>query len=331
MIAANLPTLLQTFFTDRLLKQREMSTNTIASYRDTFRLLIRFAAQRLKKQPSQLEIEQLDAAFIGKFLEHLEEGRGNGARTRNTRLAAIRTFYRYVALNEPAYSLLCQQVLAIPNKRFERRPIEFLHRDEIQALLNAPNTSTWLGRRDRTLLLVATQTGLRVSEITGLRRRDVVFDHGAHVRCEGKGRKQRCTPLRKEAERALRTWMKEQGGQDDDSVFPSLRGGQLSRDAVERLVTKHATAAAKKCPTLKNKNVTPHSLRHSAAMDLLHHGVDRTVIALWLGHECVQTTQMYLHADLRIKEEALARTAPLDVKQARYRPSDPLLSFLEGL
>lgn len=331
MIAANLPTLIQTFFTDRLLRQREMSPNTIASYRDTFRLLLRFAAQQLKKQPSQLEIEQLDAAFIGEFLEHLEEGRGNCARTRNTRLAAIRTFYRYVALNEPAYSLLCQQVLAMPNKRFERRPIEFLHRDEIEALLAAPDISTWFGRRDRTLLLVAAQTGLRVSEITALRRKDVVLERGAHVRCKGKGRKERCTPLRKEAEHALQAWLKEKGGQDDDPVFPSLRGGQLSRDAVERLVAKHATAAATQCPTLKNKKVTPHTLRHSSAMDLLHHGVDRTVIALWLGHECVQTTQMYLHADLRIKEQALARTTPLGVKLGHYRPGDALLSFLEGL
>jgi site-specific recombinase XerD len=331
MITATLPTLIQSFFTDRLLRQRAMSPNTVASYRDTFRLLLRFAAQRLNKQPSQLEIEQLNAAFIGEFLEHLEEGRGNGARTRNTRLAAIRTFYRYVALSEPAYSLLCQQVLAIPNKRFERRPIEFLHRDEIEALLAAPDTSTWIGRRDRTLLLVATQTGLRVSEITALRRKDVVLERGAHVRCDGKGRKERCTPLRKETETALRNWLKEQDGQDDDPVFPALRGDQLSRDAVERLVAKHTATASTKCPTLENKKVTPHTLRHSSAMDLLQHGVDRTVIALWLGHECVQTTQMYLHADLRVREEALARTAPLDVKQARYRPDDRLLSFLEGL
>jgi len=236
-----------------------------------------------------------------------------------------------VALNEPAYALLCQRVLAIPNKRFERRPIEFLHGDEVDALLKAPDGATWTGRRDRTLLLVAIQTGLRVSELIGLRCKDVILGRGAHVRCDGKGRKLRSTPLRKDAELALTAWLRERNGGNDEVVFPSIRGGPLSRDAVERLVAKHTATAATRCATLKNKRVTPHTLRHSAAMDLLQHGVDRSVIALWLGHEQVETTQMYLHADMRLKEEALRHTTPTGAPPTRYRPGDDLLSFLEGL
>ena len=236
-----------------------------------------------------------------------------------------------MALNEPTHALLCQRVLAVPNKRYERRPIEFLHSDEMDALLEAPDSATWTGRRDRTLLLVAVQTGLRVSEILGLRCKDVILGRGAHVRCEGKGRKQRCTPLRKDAELALKAWLRERNGANDAVAFPTIPGGPLSRDAIERLVAKHTAVAAKRCATLKGKRLTPHSLRHSAAMDLLHHGVDRTVIALWLGHEHVETTQMYLHADMHLKEEALRHTTPTGVRPRRYRPSDDLLSFLEGL
>lgn len=331
MIAPSLPALLQSFFTDRLLQQRRASPNTIASYRDTFRLLLRFAAERLGKAPSKLELEQLNVSLVAEFLEHLEEDRGSSARTRNARLAAIRSFFQYVVLNEPAHALLCQRVLAIPNKRHERRPIEFLHSDEIEAVLEAPDRSTWTGRRDRTLILVAVQTGLRVSEILGLRRKDVVMGRESHVRCEGKGRKRRFTPLRRDSQLALKAWLRERDGQDDDPVFPSIRGGPLSRDAVERLVTKHTATAAMNCPTLEGKKVTPHTLRHSAAMDLLQNGVDRSVIALWLGHESVETTQMYLHADMRLKEEALRHTTPTGGSPGRYRPSDDLLTFLEGL
>lgn len=331
MTSASFPALVQGFFTDRLLRQRRASPHTIAGYRDTFRLLLRFAAERLRKPPTELTIDNLDASFIGNFLDHLEVSRGNSARTRNARLAAIRSFFRYVALSEPACALLCQRVLAMPNKRHERRCVEFLTRTEVQAVLTAPDASTWTGRRDRTLLLVAVQTGLRVSELINLRSQDVVLGTGAHVRCEGKGRKQRCTPLRKDAAAMVKTWMRERRGLPDDPVFPSLRGGPLSRDAVERLVAKYTATARRRCPSLARKRVTPHVLRHTAAMDLLQHGVDRSVIALWLGHESPETTQMYLHADLRIKERALARTAPTDVKPGRYRPSDGLLTFLEAL
>jgi len=331
MISADLPSLIQSFFTDRLLRQRQASPHTIAGYRDCFRLLLHFAKERLGKVPSKLRVEDLDAPFIGLFLDHLESVRKNSARTRNARLGAIHSFFQYVALEEPAHALHSQRILAVPNKRHERRPIEFLNRGEIDTLLAIPNRSTWIGRRDRTHLLVAVQTGLRVSELIGLNCQDVVLRTGAHVRCLGKGRKQRCTPLRPETAKMLEAWLRERNGLADHPVFPSIRGARLSRDAIERLITKYTHLAEPTCPSLKRKKVSPHVLRHAAAMDLLQHGVDRSVIALWLGHESVETTQMYLHADLRLKEKALSRTAPLGVKPTRYRPDDKLLAFLENL
>lgn len=331
MISANLPSLLQSFFTERLLRQRQASPHTIAGYRDSFRLLLQFAKDRLGKAPSKIRVEDLDATFLGLFLEHLQDARKNSARTRNARLAAIHSFFQYVALEEPAYALHCQRILAMPNKRHERRPIEFLNREEFDALLAVPDLSTWLGRRDRALLLVAVQTGLRVSELIGLNCQDVVLGTGAHVRCLGKGRKQRCTPLRPETTRMLDAWLRERHGQPEQPVFPSIRGGRLSRDAIERLITKYTNVAKQTCPSLNRKKVSPHVLRHAAAMDLLQHGVDRSVIALWLGHESMETTQMYLHADMRLKEKALSRTTPLGVKPGRYRPDDKLLAFLESL
>jgi integrase/recombinase XerD len=325
------PALLQAFFTDRLIRQRSASPHTIASYRDCFRLLLHFAAEELAKDPSGLRIEDLDVPFIIEFLDHVEKDRGNSVRSRNARLAAIHSFFRYVSFCEPAYADLCRRILAIPSKRHERRPIEFLRREEIDALLAAPDTATWTGRRDRTFLLVAVQTGLRISELIGLRCKDVVLGTGAHVRCEGKGRKQRCTPLRREAAAPMVSWLREREGEPEDPVFPSIRGGALSRDAVERLVQRHCKVAQRQCPSLERKRVTPHVLRHTAAMELLHHGVDRSVIALWLGHESVETTHMYLHADMRLKEQALSRMAPVDVKPYRYQPHTQLLAFLESL
>ena len=331
MISASFPSLLQSFFTDRLLSQRQASPHTIAGYRGCFRLLLQFAKERLGKMPSQLRIEDLDAPFIGLFLDYLESTRNNSARTRNVRLGAIHSFFRYVTLEEPAHALHCQRILAVPNKRHEQRPIDFLNREEIDALLAVPNRSTWMGHRDRTLLLVAVQTGLRVSELIGLKCQDVVLGTGAHVRCLGKGRKQRCTPLRPETAKMLEAWLRERHGKPEDPVFPSIRGEKLSRDAIERLITKYTHLAAQICLSLKGKRVSPHVCRHSAAMDLLQHGVDRSVIALWLGHESAETTQMYLHADMRLKEKALSRTEPLGIKPARYRPDDQLLAFLESL
>lgn len=331
MMCACFPALLQSFFTDRLLRQRQASPHTIAGYRDCFRLLLQFAKERLGKMPSQLRVEDLDAPFIGLFLENLESTRNNSARTRNARLGAVHSFFRYVALEEPSYSLHCQRILAMPNKRYDRRPIDFLNREEVDALLAGSNPATWIGNRDRVLLLVAVQTGLRVSELVKLNCQDVVLGTGAHVRCAGKGRKQRCTPLRPETAIMLDAWLRRRAGKPDDPAFPSIRGGRLSRDAVEHIISKYAHLAARTCPSLKQKNVSPHVLRHSAAMDLLYHGVDRAVIALWLGHESAESTQMYFHADMRLKEKALSRTEPLGIKLVRYRPDDQLLAFLESL
>jgi integrase/recombinase XerD len=259
-----------------MLRQRQASPHTVAGYRDCFRLLLKFAQERLHKSPSQLRIEDLDAPFIGLFLDHLESTRKNSARTRNVRLGAIHSFFRYVTLEEPAQALHCQRILAVPNKRHVRTPIEFLSREEIDALLAVPNRSTWIGRRDRTLILIAVQTGLRVSELIGLTRQDIVLGTGAHVRCLGKGRKLRCTPLRPETARMVGAWLRERHGQPEDPVFPSIRGSRLSRDAIECLLTKYAHLAAPSCPSLKRKKVSPHICRHAAAMDLLHHGVDRS-------------------------------------------------------
>ena len=264
------------------------------------------------------------------FLSFVESERGNSARTRNARLSAIRSFFTYVAVHEPQLLHHCQRVLAMPSKRHEKRTIDYLTREEIEALLDAPDLSTWYGRRDRTLLMLAVQTGLRVSELIHLARSDVVLGAGAHVRCVGKGRKERSTPIRRDCAEALRAWLAEHGGQAGDPLFVSNRGERLSRDAVERLVRRHADEAAKARPTLKRKRVTPHVLRHSAAMQLLQNGVDRTVIALWLGHESVETTQMYVHADIQLKERALAKTQPVALPPGRYRPTDDLLAFLES-
>jgi len=325
------PGMLESFFTDRLMRQRQASPNTIASYRDSFCLLFNFAKKRLNKEPSSLSIENLNAPFIGSFLNHIEKDRGNCSRSRNVRLAAIHSFFKYVALQDPAHSALIQQVLAIPTKKYERKPIDFLTKPEIDALIAVPDRSTWNGRRDRTLFLLAIQTGLRVSELIGLTCNDIVLGSGAHVRCKGKGRKDRCTPLRKELVAALRSWLQERSGQPNDPLFPNARGGFLSRDGVEYLLAKHVAVARQKCPSLQKKRISPHVLRHTAAMELLQHGVDRAVIALWLGHESWDTTQVYVHANLEMKEKALAKTTPINVKPGRYQPDDQLLAFLKSL
>lgn len=323
--------LLKSFFTDRLLGQRNASPHTIASYRDTFRLLLAFAQDRLRKLPTTVAFDDLDAPFIGRFLDQLETGRGNTPRSRNIRLAAIHSFFKYVALEDPSRGALAQRVLGIPCKRHKTKPIDFLTRPEIEALLAAPDPKTWMGRRDRTLLLVAAQTGLRASELIGLRCQDVTLGTGAHVQCTGKGRKQRCTPLRKDAVVALRAWLRERHGQPADTLFPNARGQPLSHDGLAYLLAKHVATARHGCASLVNKRVSPHVLRHSLAMELLQHGVDRSVIALWLGHETVDTVQVYLHANLEIKEQALAKTKPFNGQPGRYRPDDQLLAFLQGL
>jgi site-specific recombinase XerD len=327
----SLQALLQRFFTDRLMTQLEASPNTIAGYRDTFRLLLRYAGTRLNRTPTALRIEDIDAGLVGDFLSHVEKVRRNSARSRNTRLAAIRSFYHFVAMNEPAYALHCQRILAMPSKRHVRRTVNFIDRAEMDALLAVPDPTSWIGRRDGAILLLLLQTGLRVSELVNLNCHDVVYGPGAHVRCEGKGRKERCTPLRRETAKAMQAWLRERAGQDGDPVFPTMRGDRLSRDAVEHLVRKYTLSASKSCRSLQAKRVSPHTLRHSTAMDLLHNGIDRTVIALWLGHESVETTQVYIHADMRLKERALARVAATKTRPGRYKPDDALLGFLESL
>ncbi len=326
-----LSTLLQSFFTDRLMKQRQASPHTIASYRDTFRLLLEFADQQLKKPPSKLDFDDLTAPFIGAFLNHIQSDRRNGTRTRNLRLTAIRSFFHYAAFQEPGRSAHIQRVLAIPTKRQDRPLIDFLTQPEIAALLAAPDKNTWSGRRDQALLILAIQTGLRLAELIGLRRCDIVITSGAHVRCYGKGRKERCTPLTKQTIAVMKNWLKERKGADDDVVFPNARGTRFSPDGVQYLLAKHVKTAQKTCPSLKNKRVSPHVLRHTAAMELLQAGVDHSVIALWLGHESAETTMIYLQADLALKEKILARMKPLDVKTGRYQPGDKLLQFLNAL
>jgi integrase/recombinase XerD len=323
--------LLEAFFTDRLQRQRNASPHTIAAYRDTFRLLLVFARDRLRKPPTDLPLGDLDASLVVAFLQHLERERGNCVRTRNARLAAIRSFFRFVALQEPAHSALAQRVLAIPTKKTERKLVTSLNCAEQEALLAAPDRTTWLGRRDHAITLLLLQTGLRVSELRDLRCEDVALSTGAHLRCRGKGRKERCTPLTRETVSVLRAWLVERRGLPTDPVFPSRRGAALSRDAVERLITKSAEIAGAACTSLRAKRVTPHVLRHTTAVSLLQAGNDRAVIALWLGHESVETTQMYLDADLSMKERALARTAPLRAGPGRYRPDDSLLAFLSQL
>ncbi len=331
MTIATFPALLPRFFTDRLLGQLGASPHTVASYRDAFRLLVCFASERLGRPPCELQLEVFSAAFLGEFLDHLQRDRGNGTRTRNTRLAAVRAFFRYVSFTEPSHAPDCQRVLAIPTKRHDHRPVAFLVEAEVRALVDAPDLNRWIGRRDRTLLLVAAQTGLRNSEIRFLQRRDVQLDTGAHVRCTGKGRKTRCTPLRSDVAEAVEAWLSELGDAPDNPVFPSSRGGPLSEDALQRLVARHAATARKTCPSLQGKNVTPHTLRHSAAMDLLRRGVDLTVIALWLGHESTETTQVYLHADMELKEQALGHATTTGSPPDRFQATDSLLTFLEGL
>lgn len=331
MTSSNFPSLLQRFFTDRLVGQLGASPHTIAAYRDSFRLLLRFVKATLKRAPSAVRVEDLDVTFLSKFLDHLESTRHNTTRTRNNRLSALHAFFRYVAISEPSLGLQCQRILAMPVKRYDHHPVEFLTEDECAALVAAPNLSTWIGRRDRALLLLAMQTGLRNSEITGLRQEDVEMGTGAHVRCLGKGRKQRCTPLRPDVVAVLRGWLSELRGKPTDPIFPSARGGRLSADALQRLVSRHVSTARRACPSLAAKHVKPHTLRHAAAMALLQRGVDLTVIALWLGHESTETTQIYLHADMQLKERALAHTTARGLPPARFRPADPLLAFLEGL
>ena len=331
MSTPTFPILLERFFTQRLIQQRQASAHTIASYRDTFRLLLKFVQKRLRKAPSTLSLEDIDASIVVDFLDELEKVRKVTPRTRNLRLTAIHSFFRYVAFEAPAHAAQIQRVLAVPPKRFARKLVPFLTRPEVDALLAAPDQRTWSGRRDHALILLAVQTGLRLAELTGLRRQDLHLETGAHVRVIGKGRKERCTPLSKNTRSVLVAWLREPPRQSDQPVFPNARGDRLSAHGVHYLVAKHVAVATRTCPSLGTKRVSPHVLRHAAAMDLLQQGIDRSVIALWLGHESIETTQMYLDADLELKQRVLDTVVPPNGKPGRYRPDDKLLSFLNSL
>ena len=322
---------LQAFFTDRLVRQRQASPHTIAAYRDTLRLLLVFAATQTGNQVSRLDIADLDAPLIAAFLDHLQHHRGNTTRTRNARLAAIHSLFRFAALRHPEHAADIQRVLAIPSKRSDRAIVTFLTDGEVDALLASPDPTNWTGRRDHALLLLAAQTGLRASELTALTCADVHLGVGAHVSCHGKGRKHRITPLTAGTVAVLRVWLTQRAGKPTDPLFPTRQGRPLSLDALQHRITHHAARAARACPSLASKNITPHALRHTAAMRLLHAGVDTTVIALWLGHQSVNTTQIYLHADLTLKQQALDKTTPPTSTPGRYQPPDQLLAFLEGL
>jgi site-specific recombinase XerD len=322
---------LQAFFTQRLVAERNASPRTVAAYRDTWRLLVVFASTSTRRPPCQLDFDDLDAPLVAAFLDHLETVRHNSIRTRNARLAAIHSLFRYAALRHPEHAATISRVLAIPPKRHDRAIVTYLTEAEVDALLDAPDQKTWCGRRDRAMLLLAAQTGLRVSELIGLTRHDVHLGIGPHVACHGKGRKDRITPLAAPTVAVLALWVRERGGNPNEPLFPTSTGRPLSRDAVEHRVAAHVATATATCPSIATKTVTAHVLRHSAAMRLLEAGIDTTVIALWLGHEQVDTTAIYVPAHLGIKEKALARTKPPDVKPGRYHPTDQLLAFLESL
>lgn len=329
--STDLAPLLQRFFTHRLMQQRQASPHTISSYRDTFRQLLKFTQKRLRKPPSRLLFEEIDTPLIVAFLNYLEKYRGVSIRSRNLRLTAIHSFFRYASFETPAHSAQIQRVLAIPSKRFKRTLVNFLTRPEVDALLAAPDSSTWFGRRDHAFLLVAVQTGLRLSEMTGLESENVIVGTGAHIRVIGKGRKERCIPLAKPTTAVLKAWLREPQRGRAQLLFPNVRGERLSVHGVQYILRKHCTTASRICPSLKEKRVTVHVLRHTMAMDLLQAGIDRAVIALWLGHESIETTQIYLEATLSMKERALAKTIPPQGKPGRYRAGDQLLDFLNSL
>jgi site-specific recombinase XerD len=327
----SLAPLLETYFVERLRRQKAASPNTVAAYRDAFCLLLRFAEARLGKDPSKLDLIDIDAPLVAAFLDSLEKERRNSVRTRNVRLAAVRSFFRFLTTREPAHGALIQRVLAIPQKRPTRRVVGFLTNPEVEALVATPDQSNWLGRRDHLLLVVAIETGMRVSEITRLCISDVTFAATSHIRCMGKGRKERLTPLGRRTAPLLRRWIRERGAPASAPLFPARHGGLLSRDAVEQLVEKYARLAADECPTLLRKQVSPHVLRHTTAVRLLQGGVDRSVIALILGHESADTTQIYLDADIGAKERAFDKAAPVGAKKGRYRPASAVMAFLKSL
>jgi integrase/recombinase XerD len=331
-VTAAAPTI-QAFFVTRLGRELDVSPHTIDSYRHAFRLLLAYANTQTGKHPANLDLADLDARLISGFLDHLESDRGNSVASRNTRLAAIHSFFRFASYRHPEHAQTIRQILDIPQKKTKTIPRSFLTEAEMDAVISAPDRSTWTGRRDHALLAVALRTGLRLSELTGLRCQDVELRTPAHIKCLGKGRKRRDTPIDKPTVKILRSWLAQRRGQPDDPLFPSRRRGRLSPDAVQRLVAKHVASAQATCPALANRRISTHNLRHSVAMDLLHHGLDAAVVALWLGHEKLESVNAYIHADPTLKQQALDRLTPLNPAAAtgRYKPSDDLLAFLDSL
>jgi site-specific recombinase XerD len=324
---------LQAFFAEHLLAHKRASPQTISCYRDTFRLLLRFMQVKTGTEPSALPLAALDADAVLTFLDHIERDRGCSVRSRNNRLAAIRSFFRVVALRVPDRLEQVTRVMAIPVKRGDKRLVHYLSRDEVKALLAAPDRAVWSGRRDHALLLTLYNTGARVSEIITLRREQVRLDPatGAHVELLGKGRKERVVPLWAETAQMLRAWFRELGDHGNGVAFPSIHGRTLSRDGVDHLLRRAVVTAAAACSSLGAKKVSPHVLRHSTAMHLFQAGVDMAVIALWLGHESLETTHVYVEADLATKERALEKLAPMPGMPTRYRADDKLLAFLTAL
>ncbi len=325
------PALMQDFFQQRLVAQRGASAQTIASYRDAFELFLRYAEQRTGRSPSALTLEDLDAPIVLTFLDHLETERGNSPRTRNLRLTAIRSFLRYASVRDPTALPIAQRVLAIPTKRFDRPILGFLSREEVQFLLDAPDRTTWSGQRDAVLFAVLYNTGARVSEITGLRRADVLLDRACALHLHGKGRKERVVPLWKSTAAQLRQWLPRIHTSPHTPVLPNRAGARMSRSGVEHRLRVAVTTASKRCPSLVGRRISPHTLRHTTAMHLLQSGVDITVIALWLGHENPATTHLYVEADLAMKEAALHRLKDPAPGPLRFRARDRLLTFLEAL
>jgi integrase/recombinase XerD len=325
---SNLPSLLEAFFIDRLMGEINASPNTVSSYKDTFRVLLKYANKQLKKMPSNLELADLNVNFILGFLKYLEDKRGMSARSRNQKLAAIRSFFKYASFKVPESINLIQQVLCIPSKKYNKRLVKYLDNNEVNAILDAIDQNNWLGRRDYALLTTAVQTGFRVSELTSLTKSNVKLGSSAYIHCIGKGRKERSTPLTSQTEKILKRWLQEI---DDETLFPSIHGKRLSSDSIQYLIKKHVAIAAKSFHSLKNRRISPHVLRHTTAMNLLNSGVDRSVIALWLGHETLETTQVYLEADIELKKKILNKTAPFKIKSKRFKVSDSLLTFLKNL
>ena len=326
----NLLSLFEAFFSEYLISQRGASAHTMASYSNTFQLLLRYAAKCLKKSPSAIVLQDLKAKFVTKFLNDLEQHRKISARSRNVRLAAIHSFFKYLSYKLPKYGALIQEVLAIPEKRVNHNIIGFLTETEVKALLDVPNQETWLGKRDHTLLVVAIHTGMRLSELLGLKWQDISLNQGADAECLGKGRKYRCIPLSSQATRCLRIWFNELCPLPAAPVFPTIHGLRMSADSFQYLVKKYAKEAGKQCSSLKLKKVTPHSLRHTAAMRMLQAGIGQASIALWLGHESIKTTYIYQSADIEMKKNTLKKLIPLNTKTSRIKPRDRMITFFKN-